>query len=575
MTRHRGEVEHTLDAALLAQRQWLRFYPPEVPPTLVYPSQSLSGIVTRAAAEFPENLACTLLEQRLTYRQLYDQVCRVAHALQHSGVRQGTSVGILLPNLPEYLVTLFAVWSLGGRIVQLSPLYVPEEVERLISWTECRHVVTLDLLMPNLSLALDRKQLEHVYLVSLAERLPILKSVLYRFDRLRKQGHFHLASYGPVQPFTRLLEFAPRNSIGKEVDADEIAVLAPTGGTTGSPKIVMLSHRNLISNAWQLRAWSLARDGQERILAVLPFFHAYGLTVCALAGVAMRASIHLHPRFETRATLQLIQRWKPTIFPAVPAMLAALNRVLRTWPADQPRPDLSCIRIVISGASALDPAVRDEFARHGAQGILEGYGLTEAGPVTHANPLVPENVRPGTIGVPLPDTDARIVDPITGEREMPVGEVGELIVRGPQVMLGYWRNPQETAQTLRQGWLYTGDLARRDADGYFTIVDRKRDIIKTSGFLVYPAEVEEVLLRFPQVAEAAVIGEPDPERGEMVVAYVVPRDGNLDLQALDTFCREHLAKHKRPRKFQVVERLPKNFLGKVLRRQLRSSIQNT
>jgi long-chain acyl-CoA synthetase len=285
----------------------------------------------------------------------------------------------------------------------------------------------------------------------------------------------------------------------------------------------------------------------------------------------MRASIHLHPRFDTRATLELITRWQPTIFPAVPAMLAALNRVLRAWPSNEPRPDLTCIRAVISGAAALDPAIRDEFARYGARGIIEGYGLTEAGPVTHANPLLPEYIRPGTIGIPLPDTEARIVDPLNGEAELPVGEVGELVVRGPQVMLGYWRNPQETAATLRNGWLYTGDLARRDADGYFTIVDRKRDIIKTSGFLVYPAEVEEVLLRYPQVAEAAVVGEPDPQRGETVVAYVVPRDGELDVQALDNFCREHLAKHKRPRKFHVVQQLPKNFLGKVLRRQLRAA----
>jgi len=562
-------VRNRVVSSELAARPWLRFYPPGVLPSLTYPRQPLPILLAQAAEQFPDHLACTLLDQRVSYRQLYEQVCRVAHGLRHVGVTRGTAVGILLPNLPEYLLAMFAVWAIGGRVVQLSPLLVPQELERLLRLTDCRHVIALDLLVPKLASALQSQLVEHIFVVSLAERLPILKSLLYRFERLRKQGHFHLVAHGPAEPFTHLLDHAPRDSIGDQVELDEVAVLAPTGGTTGSPKIVMLSHRNLLCNAWQLRAWSLARDGEERILGVLPFFHAYGLTVCALAGVAMRASIHLHPRFETRATLQLIERWKPTIFPTVPAMLAALNRVLRAWPEDRPRPDLSCIRTVISGASALDPAVREEFARYGARGIIEGYGLTEAGPVTHANPLVPEHVRPGTIGIPLPDTDARIVDPITGQTEMPVGEVGELIVRGPQVMLGYWRNPDETALALRNGWLYTGDLARRDADGYFTIVDRKRDIIKTSGFLVYPAEVEEVLLQFPQVAEAAVVGEPDPQRGEMVVAYVVPRNGNLDLHALEAHCREHLAKHKRPRKFQVVSQLPKNFLGKVLRRQLR------
>ena len=564
----------TVEASLQAARPWLQFYPPGVPASLTYPDQPLPRLLAQAAIQLPDHLACTLFEQRVSYRQLYEQVCRAAHGLEHCGVKQGTAVGILLPNLPEYLVALFAVWATGGRVVQLSPLLVPEEIERLLRLTDCRHVITLDLLLPNLATALQNQLLEHVFVVSLAERLPILKSVLYRFERLRKQGHFHFVSRGPVRPFSNLLEYAPRNSVGQSVALEEIAVLAPTGGTTGSPKIVMLSHRNLLCNAWQLRAWSLARDGEERILGVLPFFHAYGLTVCALAGMAMRATIHLHPRFQTFATLQIIERWRPTIFPAVPAMLAALNRVLRNWPSNRPRPNLSCLRTVISGAAALDPAVRDEFAQYGAQGIIEGYGLTEAGPVTHANPLLPEHIRPGTIGVPLPDTDARIVDPISGDREMPIGEVGELVVRGPQVMLGYWQNPDETALALRNGWLYTGDLARCDADGYFTIVDRKRDIIKTSGFLVYPAEVEEVLLRYPHVAEAAVVGEPDPMRGEIVVAYVVPRDG-LDLQQLDSFCQEHLAKHKRPRKFQVVRQLPKNFLGKVLRRQLRQDARST
>ncbi|MCS7168009.1 MAG: long-chain fatty acid--CoA ligase [Gemmatales bacterium] len=571
MTQHRFDLASSHEVDLLAERPWLRFYPPSVPASLEYPRGNLPSLLATAASDFPHHLACTLLEQRLTYHQLYDQVCRVAHGLQHAGVRENTAVGVLLPNVPEYLVTLFAVWSLGGHIVQLSPLYVPEEIERLLELTECRYVVTLDLFTPHLSLALQRQRLERVFVISLAERLPVFKSLLYRIERLRKQGHFHLVTREPFVSFPHLLDYAPRDSLGAHGDLDALAILAPTGGTTGSPKIVMLSHRNLLCNAWQLRAWSLAHDGQERILGVLPLFHAYGLTVCALAGIAMRASIHLHPRFETHATLQLIHRWRPTIFPAVPAMLAALNRVLRHWHDRASRPDLSSIRTVISGASALDSAIREEFARYGAQGIIEGYGLTEAGPVTHANPLVPEYNRPGTIGIPLPDTEARIVDALDGSTELPVGEVGELIVRGPQVMLGYWRNPTETALALRHGWLYTGDLARRDADGYFTIVDRKRDIIKTSGFLVYPAEVEEVILRFPQVAEAAVIGEPDPQRGEVVVAYVVPREGQLDLKALDDFCDEHLAKYKRPRKFHIVPQLPKNFLGKVLRRRLRQS----
>jgi long-chain acyl-CoA synthetase len=339
--------------------------------------------------------------------------------------------------------------------------------------------------------------------------------------------------------------------------------MVPTGGTTGSPKIVMLTHRNLVANALQLKAWGRGQEMGDGMLSVLPFFHTYGLSVCMLSGTAMAATLHLHPRFEAPAILDIIQRRRPTLAPAVPAMLSALNRALKVQPVD-----LSCIRAVICGASALDRGVRAEFEGHGAKFIAEGYGLSEASPVTHANPLS-ANIRPGTIGIPMPDTEAMIVDTATGAIEVPTGEVGELIVRGPQVMAGYFENEAETKRALRNGWLFTGDLAKRDRDGYFTIVDRKRDIIKTSGFLVYPAEVEEVLMRFPQVGEAAVVGVPDAEKGEIVKALIVPREGTIDLAGLERHCEEHLGKHKRPRQFEVVAELPKNFLGKVLRRRLR------
>jgi long-chain acyl-CoA synthetase len=304
---------------------------------------------------------------------------------------------------------------------------------------------------------------------------------------------------------------------------------------------------------------------------VLPFFHAYGLSVSLLTTWAKAGTIHLHPRFETRATLAILERYKVEMIPAVPAMIAALNRILGEKPKQH---NLAFVRAVISGASALDPGVRAEFERFGPQQVIEGYGLTEASPVTHVNPPGAAN-RPGTIGVPVADTEARIVDAVTGLEELPAGAVGELVVRGPQVMKGYFRNPEATAAVLRDGWLFTGDLARRDADGYYTIVDRKKDIIKTSGFLVFPTEVEEVLRRFPGVAEAAVVGVPDQERGELIKALVVPVGDQLDLAALESHCRQHLSKQKRPRQFEIVHELPKNFLGKVLRRKLREQDTKT
>jgi long-chain acyl-CoA synthetase len=350
------------------------------------------------------------------------------------------------------------------------------------------------------------------------------------------------------------------------VPEDDVALMAPTGGTTASPKAVMLTHRNLVANAHQINAWSMGGDTPTDVLGVLPFFHAYGLSVCLTASLVGGWTVHLHPRFEAKAVLDLLERYRIGMVPAVPAMLAALNRRLRDHPQD-----LSYVEAVISGASALDPTVRSDFEHYGPKKVVEGYGLSEASPVTHVNPIDGNN-RPGSIGLPLPDTEARIMDPATGLEELPFGSVGELAIRGPQVMKGYFNNPEETARALRGGWLYTGDLGRRDRDGFFTIVDRKKDIIKTSGFLVFPAEVEEVLRKHPAVAEAAVIGVPDPDKGEVVQAMVVPRNGPVDVKALEQYCQQHLSKHKRPRQITVVRELPKNFLGKVQRRKVREAV---
>ena len=473
---------------------------------------------------------------------------------------------MLLPNIPEYLVTLQAAWLTGATVLQLSPLMVAEEVGHWLEATGCHIVVTLDLLAPAVVGGLGRGPLEHVILTSLAKRMAMWRGMLYRFERLRRNGYLRMPSDARRHRYADLLRSEPLAGGPSVVPEEDAAVLAPTGGTTASPKAVLLTHRNLVANAMQLRNWVGGEDGTESILGVLPFFHSYGLSVSVLTSWAGGSTIHLHPRFESRAVLNLILEQRPDMVPAVPAMLNALNNVMRGRAVD-----LSFIRFVISGASALEPAVRQEFESHGVEAVVEGYGLTEASPVTHANPPGAGN-RPGTIGVPVPDTAARLVDPDTGA-EVADGAVGELVVRGPQVMKGYFNNPLATAAVLRDGWLFTGDMARRDAAGYYTLVDRKRDIIKTSGFLVFPAEVEEVLCGYPDVAEAAVVGVPDADRGELVKALVVPRAGcRVDVAALENYCKLHLGKQKRPRKFEVVGELPKNFLGKVLRRKLRESV---
>jgi len=528
----------------------------------------VSGLLDMAVRRYPDRPVCTIYNQAFTYSEVAEQANKLARSLAALGAGPGRRVGMLLPNIPEYIAALQATWLTGATALQLSPLMVAEEVGKWLETTGCHILFTLDLLAPLVLDSLKHGPLEHVIVASLARRVGAWKGWLYRIERMRRNGPFSLRETNRVHHFDHFLRGSKPNPAPKIVPEEDIAVMSPTGGTTASPKAVMLTHRNLVANALQLSAWSREEDGHGGVLGVLPFFHAYGLSVCLLTSLAKGATVHLHPRFEMKAVLSILERYRPDLVPAVPAMLAGINKELR----DRPR-DLSYIRAVITGASAIDKKVRAEFEAHGPQHVVEGYGLSEASPVTHVNPIDERN-RPGTIGLPLPDTDARIVDEETGTKEMPVDTVGELVVRGPQVMKGYFQNPAETARALRDGWLYTGDLAKCDKEGFFTVVDRKKDIIKTSGYLVFPAEVEEVLCNFPAVAEAAVIGVPDAERGEIVKAMIVARDGvRINLLALEAHCLQHLGKQKRPREFQVVTELPKNFLGKIQRRRLREAEQ--
>jgi long-chain acyl-CoA synthetase len=547
------------------QKDWRERYPCDMPSCVPYPRVPLSTLLERAALLHPNMAGCTLYGRETSFADLADQARRLAHSLADMGARRGRHVGVLLPNIPEYLVALQAIWLTGATALQLSPLMVADEVKHWLEATDCHIVITLDLLAPAVVGSFDHGPLEHVILASLARRMAMWRGMLYRIERLRRNGYFLMPQDARRHRFAELVRAEPLADTVAINPEEDVAVLAPTGGTTASPKAVMLTHRNLVANAMQLRNWCGGIDGTEALLGVLPFFHAYGLTVSLLTSWAKCSTLHLHPRFETRAVLSLLQSQRPEIVPAVPAMLHAFNNQLRGKAHD-----LSFIRFVISGASALEPAVRQEFASYKVGDIVEGYGLTECSPVTHANPAGARN-RPGSIGLPLPDTEARLVDPDTG-KDVEGDQVGELVVRGPQVMKGYFNNPMATEAVLKDGWLFTGDMARRDAEGYYYLVDRKRDIIKTSGYLVFPAEVEEVLRAHPAVAEAAVVGVSDPERGEIVKALLVPRaDCQIDLGALESHCKLHLGKQKRPRQYEIVKELPKNFLGKVLRRKLRES----
>lgn len=553
-------------AIVSSERPWFKSYPHGMPSQLAYPHQPLGWLLQQAAERYPTRLACHYYHEQLTYEEMLQQAQSLAATLVHEGLQPGDRVGVLLPNLPDSLITHFATWFAGGVVVSLSPLMVQEEVGALIRTANCRMVVTLDVLSP--LVCSGEHQPEVVILSSMQGRLSRIEQLGYAWVRFQRIGFSSICPRTRVINFTDAVKKFRDPVVTPAIKPDDLAFVLPTGGTTGAPKAVALSHRNLIAQAWQLSHWSRGMHGEEAILAVLPFFHSYGLSSSVMMGMAMGATLIIHHRFRPMSTVQLIERRRPTMFMAVPAMLAALNsKVLRAR-----KYDLSSIRAVISGGAPLPATVVEEFRQHTGAIVVEGYGLSEASPVTHVGPVDGTAIA-GTIGLPLPDTDARIVDSASGTKTLSTGEIGELVVRGPQVMLGYWNDTEATARVIRDGWLHTGDLACCDEKGFFRIVDRIKDLIITSGFNVYPGDVEEVLRGYPGVKDVAVVGMPDTERGEIVKAIVVVESPKaFRLREFQHFAHEKLAAFKRPRIVEVQsEDLPRNFLGKVLRRRLRGT----
>ncbi len=554
---------HT-EALHLSDRPWLAHYPDFVPRHLEYPGEPVFWLLEEAARKAPHRVACRHHRTEWTFAELLDRSRRMAAALKSQGLQPGERVALLMPNMPEYLVALFGTWMAGGVTVPLNPLMVTCEIESLLRATDARFVVALDLLLPLLGTNHATRPLT-VFVTSLRDRLPWWSGMLYRIARFSRLGLRGRRVPANALCLSDVLEAATPAATWPRPEPSDVANILPTGGTTGRPKAVTLTHGNLLANAWQVCHWNGRRFGEDIILGVLPFFHSYGLMTCVLNGLAMGATLVVQHRFRAPVVLRLIETSRATLVPAVPAMLVAFNKELR-----RKRYDLRSVRAVISGGAPLPVDVAEEFARHTGAVVVEGYGLSEASPVTHAGPL-DGNARPGTIGIPLPDTDARIVDTETGEGPLPPGEVGELIVRGPQVMAGYWNDPESTAAVLRNGWLFTGDLATCDENGFFRIVDRKKDLIITSGVNVYPTDVEHVLRQCEGVEDIAILGVPDPERGELVKAVVVPKDARkFCRRTFDEFARTHLEVHKRPRIVELVRGpLPRTALGKLLRRQLR------
>lgn len=543
---------------------WLNHYPACTPAHLEYPDEPVWSLLEHTASQFPHRIAIRFFQETMTYQELLEQARRAATVFQSLGVKPGDRVGLLLPNIPEYLIAAYGVWMAGGLVVSLSPLSVPVEIDDMLRATDCHVVVSLDLLTSLVTSGNHRPK--HLLTCSIASRLPSVQRMFYRALCIRRQG-FRMNPQVDARDFVGELSRVEPVCDPVHSESDSPAYILPTGGTTGRSKSVALSHANLLANALQLKAWCGNRKGRDTFLGVIPFFHSYGLSTCVTGGVAMAATLVLHHRFHPETVLELIESTRPSVFPAVPAMLHVLNQHLRD---SKRKYDVRSLTWVISGGAPLMPETAVEFAGYTGARVVEGFGLSECSPVTHAGPL-DGNARIGTIGLPLPDTDALIVDAETGTEILDPGQVGELIIRGPQVMLGYWNNPEATEQVLRDGWLFTGDLATEDADGFFKIVDRKKDLIITSGFNVYPNDVEYVLKQYPNVKDAAVVGVPDPQRGEIVKAIVsVTNKPQFDQHRFEKYIKDNLAHHKVPKIIEFVEGdLPRNFLGKVLRRKLR------
>lgn len=546
------------------EKIWHQRYPKNVPKTIYYPDVPLTHFLVEASREFPKNDVIYFEGKRMTYATLLDQVYRFANGLRNLGLKKGDRVSIMLPNSPQAVIAYYGVLFVGGIVVQTNPMYTEREVEYQINDSQSETIICLDLLYPRIRNVREKTSLKRVIVTSIKEYLPFPKNWLYTLKMSKELKEINIAADKEVIQFSSLIqESTPEKVESCCTSSDEMALIQYTGGTTGFPKGAMLSHRNLIANCCQASAWMYrVQRGNTKILGVLPFFHVYGMTVVMNFSVYLAGTMILVPRFDRNLILKLITKHRPTIFPGAPTMYVGLiNHPYIS------RYDLSSIDACISGSAPLPLEVQESFEKLTGGRLVEGYGSSETSPVTHGN-LIWEREKNATIGVPWPDTDARIVDMDTGE-ELSQGGIGELQVKGPQVMKGYWNRPEETAKVLNNGWYSTGDIAIMDEQGYFYILDRKKDMILAGGFNIYPREVEEVLFEHPAISDAAVIGVPDTYRGETVKAFIVIKSGHqVTDEELDVFCRERLASYKIPRMFEVREELPKTAVGKVLRRQL-------
>jgi long-chain acyl-CoA synthetase len=547
-------------------KPWLTAYENGVPEKITYQEICLPDILKRTASKFPHKMALLFEGYKMTYHDLNDMVDRFAAVLKSFGIQKGDSVAILLPNLIPCVAAYYAILRIGGITVMNNPLYSDRELKHQFNDSGSKILITLDLLGNRMIDLRPQTRIRQIIYTSIGDYLPFPKNLLFPLVAKKKNL---AADVKPAENVYRWKDVLDQKAPGLpevELSFDDVAMYQYTGGTTGISKGVMLTHGNLSKQVQQIAAWFPTFDSNEIMLGALPFFHVFGMTTAMNLAIYLGWGDILIPKPQPEPLIKAIQKFKPTFAPLVPTMyIGIVNH------PDIDKIDLTSIKGCFSGSAPLPVEVIKDFEMKTGAVIVEGYGLTESSPVTHINPFAGGKRKVGSIGVPIPDTECRIVDLIDGITDLPTGESGELLVKGPQVMKGYWNNDPETAATLTQGWLHTGDIAEMDEEGYFYIVDRKKDMILSGGLNVYPRDIEEVFYENPKVQEAAAIGIPHPTRGESVKVFVTLKDGATATQEeLIEYCQDKMARFKLPTEIEFRDELPKTNVGKILKKELRA-----
>ena len=548
-------------------KPWLASYEKGVPEHVDFEEAYLSDFLERSAAQFPDNMALLFQGYKVTYRELNNMVDCFATVLTDFGIKKGDSVAILLPNVIPCVVAYYAILKIGGIVVMNNPLYSDRELEHQFNNSESKLLITLDLLGNRMIDLRPKTSIKQIIYTSIGDYLPFPKNLLFPLVAKKKKLAADVKSAEELYKWKEVLAGASPNPPKVELSFEDVAMYQYTGGTTGVSKGVMLTHSNLSKQVQQARAWfPTFNNGEEIMLGALPFFHVFGLTVAMNFAIYLGWGHVLVPKPQPEQLLEAIGKFKPTFAPLVPTMYIGMLSHPKIKDTD-----MTSIKGCFSGSAPLPVEVIRDFEQKTGSVIVEGFGLTESTPVTHINPFAGGKRKIGSIGLPIPDTEARIVSLDDGKTDMPVGEIGEIILKGPQVMKGYWQMPEETADTLKDGWLYTGDIAKMDEEGYFYIVDRKKDMIISGGLNVYPRDIEEVFYEHPKVMEATAIGIPHPSRGEQIKVFVVLNEGETATEEeLLEYCKDKLATFKLPTMVEFREELPKTNVGKILKKDLKA-----